>query len=781
MIATIAPHDIHRLLYAEHHDPFAVLGFHLINSFWVVRAFQPTAKGLTILDRYDQARRFPATKIADEGLFEAQLKGVTSPFDYLLEIISWSGEMIVLSDPYSYGPILGELDMHLYCEGNHYEIYKKLGAHLTKINEHIGVTFAVWAPNAQRVSVVGDFNGWDGRIHPMRKRVEAGIWEIFIPGVTEGTHYKYEVRNSLGQIVLKSDPVAFFSQNGIQTASLVFDLNRFTWSDNAWIKDRKKHQWHKRPLSIYEVHLGSWARVSEENNRYLSYLEFSGHLIAYVKEMGYTHIELLPVAEHPFDGSWGYQVTGYFAPTSRFGNPDEFRYFVNRCHEEGIGVILDWVPGHFPKDIHGLVQFDGTHLYEHADPRQGEHRDWGTLIFNYGRNEVCNFLIANGLFWLDEYHIDGLRVDAVSSMLYLDYSRQVGEWVPNEYGGRENLEAINFLKRFNGVCYERFPGIMTIAEESTTWPGVSRPTYLGGLGFGLKWNMGWMHDFLGYMSREPIYRRFHQSEVTFSLVYAFHEQFILVLSHDEVVHGKSSLLNKMPGDPWQKFANLRMLYAWMYAHPGKKLLFMGGEIGQWKEWNHDQSIDWDLLQYPLHDGVRKLIQHLNFLYKSEPAFWENDDSYAGFEWIDFHDTDNSVLTFLRKSEPGSLLIFVINATPVPRYAYRVGVPSEGWYEEILNTDAAVYGGSNVGNYGGMHAAPIAWQEHSHSLSLNLPPLSTIAFKRHEQMSKCTLQSSQGSIRDPGQITAHEASVLIQSSQNTQNATDPVQRLLLLHR
>jgi 1,4-alpha-glucan branching enzyme len=620
--------------------------------------------------------------------------------------------------------------MYLYKEGNHYDIYKKLGAHLTEINGYAGTTFAVWGPNAQRISIVGDFNGWDGRCHPMRKRLESGIWEIFIPGVVEGTHYKLEVRNCFGQIVLKSDPFAFYGQHGIQTASLVFNLDRFKWSDDEWIQTRKTKQWHKEPVSIYEVHLGSWARVPEEGDRFLSYIEFADRLIPYVKDLGYTHIELMPVAEHPFDGSWGYQVTGYFAPTSRFGNPDEFRHFVDRCHENGIGVIVDWVPGHFPKDAHGLALFDGTHLYEHADPRQGEHRDWGTLIFNYGRNEVRNFLVANGLFWLDNYHIDGLRVDAVASMLYLDYSRKQGEWVPNIHGGRENLDAIYFMKRFNEICYERFPGIMTIAEESTAWPGVSRPTYLGGLGFGLKWNMGWMHDFLLYMSREPVHRRFHQGEATFSMIYAFHEHFVLVLSHDEVVHGKGSLVNKMPGDAWQKFANLRMFYGWMYAHPGKKLLFMGGEIGQWKEWNHDESVDWHLLQYPLHDGVRRLVQHLNYLYTSEPAFSENDDTYLGFEWIDFHDADNSVLTFMRKSESGSTVVLVVNATPVVRHYYRVGAPGEGWYEEILNTDAGIYGGSNVGNYGGLHADAIPWQGRSHSLVLTLPPLATIGFKRH---------------------------------------------------
>jgi 1,4-alpha-glucan branching enzyme len=730
MNATLAPHDIHRLLNAEHDDPFGVLGLHNIDGLWVVRAFRPDAKELTIVDRYRGDRQFPANRVAKEGLFEAQLTGVTEAFDYLLQVTTWSGESLQISDPYSYGPILGELDMYLYREGNHYEIYEKLGAHLTEINGHAGVSFAVWAPNAQRVSIAGDFNGWDGRTHPMRKRLESGIWELFIPGVVEGAHYKLEMRNCFGQVVLKSDPVAFYGQHGIQTASMVFNLDRFKWSDDEWVEARKKKQWHKEPVSIYEVHLGSWARVPEEGNRYLSYLEFADRLIPYAKGLGYTHIELMPVAEHPFDGSWGYQVTGYFAPTSRFGNPDEFRHFVDRCHENGLGVIIDWVPGHFPKDAHGLAEFDGTRLYEHADPRQGEHRDWGTLIFNYGRNEVRNFLVANGLFWLDKYHIDGLRVDAVASMLYLDYSRKPGEWVPNVHGGRENLDAIEFIKRFNEVCYARFPGIMTVAEESTAWPGVSRPTYLGGLGFGLKWNMGWMHDFLLYMSREPVHRRYHQGEVTFSMIYAFHEHFVLVLSHDEVVHGKGSLLNKMPGDPWQKFANLRMFYAWMYAHPGKKLLFMGGEIGQWKEWNYNESLDWHLLQYPFHDGLRRLTQHLNYLYKSEPAFWENDDSYLGFEWIDFHDADNSILTFLRKAESGSTILFVVNATPVPRHAYRVGAPGEGWYEEILNTDASVYGGSNVGNYGGMHADPIPWQGRSHSLHLTLPPLATIGFKKH---------------------------------------------------
>src|SRR5271165_5628891 len=546
MNTTISAHDIHRLLHAEYDDPFGVLGLHQIDQVWVVRSLRPDAKELAIVDRHNVKRRFPATRIAEEGLFEARLEGVTEAFDYLLQVTTWSGETFQISDPYSYGPILGEQDTYLYCLGNHYEIYEKLGAHLSEINGHEGVSFGVWAPNAQRVSVVGDFNGWDGRTNQMRKRIEAGIWEIFVPGVVESAYYKYEVRNCFGNVVLKSDPFSFFGQHGVQTASLVFNLDRFKWSDAAWLEERKTRYWPKQPVSIYEVHLGSWARVPEDNDRYLSYIELADRLIPYVKEMGYTHVELLPVAEHPFDGSWGYQVTGYYAPTSRFGNPDEFRHFVDRCHQEGIGVILDWVPGHFPKDSFGLAQFDGTRLYEHADPRQGEHRDWGTLIFNFGRSEVRNFLIANGLFWLEKYHIDGLRVDAVASMLYLDYSRKPGEWVPNVHGGRENLDAIEFMKHFNAVCYERFPGIMTIAEESTAWPGVSRPTYLGGLGFGFKWNMGWMLDFLQYMSLDPIYRKYHQGDATFSLIYAFQEHFVLVLSHDEVVHGKGSMIRKCP-------------------------------------------------------------------------------------------------------------------------------------------------------------------------------------------------------------------------------------------
>ena len=630
-------------------------------------------------------------------------------------------------DPYSFGPILGPLDIHLFSEGNHHRIYEKLGAHLTDLGGVKGCAFAVWAPNAQRVSIVGDFNGWDGRVNPMRK-LSGGVWEIFLPGVDEGTHYKFEVRGAHGHIQLKSDPFAFYNQHGIKTSSLVWDLHRYAWSDEEWMQSRQAKNWQHEPVSIYECHLGSWRTKPEEGDRPLSYRELASVLLDYVVDMGFTHIELMPVAEHPFDGSWGYQVTNYFAPTSRFGNPDEFRYFVDCCHQRGIGVLLDWVPGHFPKDAHGLAEFDGTDLYEHSDPRQGEHADWGTLIFNYGRNEVRNFLVANGLFWLDCYHIDGLRVDAVASMLYLDYSRKAGEWVPNKFGGRENLEAVDFLKEFNTLAYGQFPGIMTVAEESTSWPAVSRPTYVGGLGFGFKWNMGWMNDSLRYMALDPIHRRFHQSDITFSLVYAFSEHFILVLSHDEVVHGKKSLLEKMPGDDWQKFANLRMFLAWMWAHPGKKLIFQGGEFGQRKEWAYNRSLDWHLLGQPLHDGLSRMVQHLNYLYRNEPAFYEIDDSYEGFEWIDFGDADNSVISFVRRSRSGGVLLFIVNATPVVRHGYRMGAPEAGYYEEILNTDAQTYGGSNVGNCGGQQAEAQSWQGRDHSLIVSLPPLAVVGFR-----------------------------------------------------
>ena len=730
MPSTLSDWDTQRIVNASHDNPFAVLGPQQVGEDLAVRIFLPTAAEVTVVNKAS-GQEHRCARIHDTGLYEALVPDTPiAGFSYYLKAVNSQGGAWIAEDPYAFGPILGDLDIHLFSEGSHERLYERLGAHCGTYFGLRGTTFSVWAPNAQRVSVVGDFNHWDGRVNPMRKQLGIGVWEIFLPNVLEGAHYKFEIQTSTGSLVLKTDPFAFFAQHGHQTASLVFDLGRYRWQDEAWMTARREKNWQREPVSIYEVHLGSWARIPEEGNRWLSYLEFSGRLLDYVVEMGYTHIELMPVAEHPFDGSWGYQVTNYFAPTSRFGNPDEFRHFVDQCHQRGIGVLLDWVPGHFPKDAHGLARFDGTCLYEHADPRIGEHTEWGTLIFNYGRNEVRNFLIANAVFWFDQYHIDGLRVDAVASMLYLDYSREPGQWIPNCFGGRENLDAIHFLKRANEVCYGLFPGIMMIAEESTAWPSVSRPTYLGGLGFGFKWNMGWMHDFLNYMSLDPVHRRFHQGDITFSLLYAFHEHFVLVLSHDEVVHGKRSLLDKMPGDHWQKFANLRLFFAWMFAHPGKKLIFQGGDIGQWKEWNHNQSVDWHLLEHGAHDGLRRLVQHLNWLYKNESAYYELDDTYEGFEWIDFHDADNSIVSFVRKGTTGADLVFVVNATPVPREYYRLGVPGEGYYEEILNTDAEAYGGSNIGNYGGQHAEQIGWQGRSHSLVLTLPPLAMAGFKRH---------------------------------------------------
>ena len=733
--STLPDDDFYPLIEARHGDPFKILGLRHEGDGWLARVWRPDAASVELLpiDRTAGiSEKISLKKIHPDGLFESPLPGVEGSFGYELEMQSADGGTWREADAYAFGPVLGELDVHLFNEGTHYEVYKKLGAHLMTHEGVRGIHFAVWAPNAQRVSVVGDFNHWDGRVHLMRKLIPSGVWEIFLPGGEEGAHYKFEIRGPLGDISLKTDPFAVFAQHGIETSCMVFDIERYTWSDADWMRDRVARDPYSSPMSVYEVHPGSWQRVPEEGNRPLSYLELGDKLIPYVLEMGFTHIELMPVMEHPFDGSWGYQVVNYYAPSSRFGNPDEFRNFVDRCHQAGIGVLLDWVPGHFPKDAHGLARYDGTCLYEHEDPRIGEHKEWGTLIFNYGRNEVKNFLIGNALYWLDEFHVDGLRVDAVASMHYLDYSREPGEWVPNCFGGRENLDAIAFLKRCNEVCYERFPGIVTIAEESTSWPGVSRPTFAGGLGFGMKWNMGWMNDSLRYISKEPIYRRFHQGEITFSMLYAFHEHFVLVLSHDEVVHGKGSFLNKMPGDMWQKFANARMFLAWMWAHPGKKLIFQGIEFGQWNEWNHAKSLDWELTQYALHDGLRRLVQHLNWLYTREPAFYELDDSEEGFEWVDFNDSDNCVWSFLRKSRDGQTIVFIINATPVVRGGYRVGVPAPGWYEEILNTDAETYGGGNVGNLGGRSAEDRPWQGKSHSLPIDLPPLAVVAFKHKNQ-------------------------------------------------
>jgi 1,4-alpha-glucan branching enzyme len=713
-----------------HGDPFRLLGPHRAGDDLAVRVFRPEAKEVRVSA---DGAEVGAERVHRDGFFEARLPNRRRDCDYELRVIRWDGSAFTERDPYRYGTLMSDVDLHLWGEGQHWRIYETLGAHLRNVGGVEGCYFAVWAPNAQRVSVVGDFNGWDGRVNPMRKLSGSGVWELFLPGVGEGAHYKFEIRTFGGHLLLKADPFAFFSQWGKETSSLVFNLNRYKWNDAEWMERRRSTDCQKAPISIYEVHLGSW-RWNAEAGRQLSYLELADRLIPYARDMGYTHIEVLPVAEHPFGGSWGYQVTNYYAPTSRFGNPDEFRQFVDRCHESGIGVIMDWVPAHFPKDPHALAEFDGTDLYEHADPRQGEHQDWGTLIFNFGRNEVRNFLIANACFWLDKYHIDGLRVDAVASMLYLDYSRQPGQWIPNKYGGRENLEAVEFLKRTNEIVHEHFPGALTIAEESTAWPGVTRPIYLGGLGFSFKWNMGWMHDFLQYMQLDPVYRRFHHNSITFSIMYAWSEHFMLVLSHDEVVHGKRSLLEKMPGDDWQKFANLRMFLAWMYAHPGKKLMFMGGEFGQRREWNHDRELDWFLNEEPRHDGLRRLVQHLNYVYRHEPALWEMDDSHQGYEWIDFHDSENSVVSFLRRSRSGEVVLFVVNATPIVRPGYRLGVPGAGFYRELINTDAETYGGTNVGNMGGFEAEAFDWQGRTHSLMITLPPLATLAFKREEPVS-----------------------------------------------
>ncbi len=628
-------------------------------------------------------------------------------------------------------PKLTDFDLFLYGKGTHYRTYEKLGAHLLEEDGKKGVYFAVWAPNAQHVSVIGSFNNWEAWIHPMREIGSSGVWELFIPGVKEGDQYKFEIKGAHGFWAQKADPYAFAAEVRPRTASVVCDLSGYQWNDAAWLKQRAQTKWHEKPVSVYEVHLGSWKRKMEEGNRWLTYRELAEQLIPYVKEMGYTHIELMPIAEHPFDGSWGYQTGGYYAPTSRFGSPADFRHFVDRCHQEGIGVILDWVPAHFPKDAHGLGYFDGTHLYEHSDPRQGEHMDWGTLIFNYGRNEVSGFLLSNAVFWAHEYHIDGLRVDAVASMLYLDYSREAGQWIPNKYGGRENLEAIEFLKHFNSMVHAECPGFLTFAEESTAFPQVSHPVDFGGLGFDFKWNMGWMNDTLKYFSKDPVHRKYHQGDLTFSMIYAFTENFILPFSHDEVVHGKASLLDKMPGDFWQKFANMRLLFAYMFAHPGKKLLFMGCEIGQWREWDATNSLDWNLLAYEPHRKLKTLVQRLNGLYTGEAALYDIESSWEGFDWIDFHDAESSVISFLRKGhDPQEIIFCALNLTPTPRNGYRIGLPQAGSWKVILNTDAATYGGSNAGPKEGdvYDAHHLPWHGKGFSIQLDLPPLGALMLK-----------------------------------------------------
>ena len=717
-------------------NPFAILGPHRVTadgrSGLVIRTMQPSASDVQLVtpDRvFGMQRRRP------EGLFEA-----TIPFDGPLEELEYSfrvregGQTRDLGDPYRFGTVLSDFDLHLFVEGTHYRMWEKFGAHRMTLNHggsHVeGVHFAVWAPNAQRVSVVGDVNGWDGRQYVMRRLIPSGVWEIFIPGVPDGLPYKYEVRTHAGHLLQKADPYARRFEVPPNSASMIWSDGAYQWRDDDWITDRQSFgAWHDRPMSIYEVHLGSWRRVPEDGNRSLTYRELASTMIPYVREMGYTHIELMPVLEHPFAGSWGYQVIGFFAPTSRFGTPDDFRYFVDECHRHGLGVILDWVPGHFPKDEHGLARFDGTALYEHADPKQGEHRDWGTLVFNYGRNEVRSFLFSSALFWLEEFHLDGLRVDAVASMLYLDYSRHQGEWIPNQFGGRENLEAVSFLQQLNAMTHREAPGTVTVAEESTAWPAVSRPVYLGGLGFTYKWNMGWMHDMLQYVTEDPVHRRWHHNKITFSMLYAFTENFILPFSHDEVVHGKHAMLDKMPGDLWQKHATLRALYGYMFGHPGKKLMFMGGELGQWREWNADESLDWHLLDNPLHAGLVRWVRELNHVYQREASLHEVDFDGSGFSWIDCNDNENSVISMIRRARnPDDFTVIVANFTPVPRPGYRVGVPQEGWYRELLNSDGGMYGGSNMGNAGGVATEPIPAHGFDHSLSLVVPPLGFLLLK-----------------------------------------------------
>jgi 1,4-alpha-glucan branching enzyme len=713
---------------ARHADPFGVLGPHVEPQKGVViRAMIPSAERITVMRNgsgsIEMTRSHPA------GVFEAVLPDLTEIPDYRLHVSYQGGTTSDIDDPYRYGRVLSDYDLYLFGEGKHTRIYDKLGAHPMTIGQAAGVHFAVWAPNAKRVSVVGDFNVWDGRRHPMRSLGSSGVWEIFIPGIRVGERYKFELLTRYGEVILKSDPFGLAFELPPLNASLVA-APAYQWKDDEWMRARPSaDSWFHQPFAVYEVHLGSWARMPEEGNRYLTYPELAERLIRYVKDMGYTHIELLPVMEHPFSGSWGYQVIGFFAPTSRFGKPEEFKGFVDACHAAGIGVILDWVPGHFPKDAHGLAQFDGTALFEHQDPRQGEHREWGTLIFNYGRNEVRNFLLANALFWLHEYHVDGLRVDAVASMLYLDYSRKPGEWVPNRYGGRENLDAIGFIRELNTLTHSEQPGSITIAEESTAWPSVSRPTYVGGLGFTYKWNMGWMNDILEYVRRDAVYRRWEHRHLTFSLLYAFTENFILPFSHDEVVHGKGSMFGKIPGDDWQKAATLRTLYGFMYAHPGKKLMFMGCEFGQDREWNYDQSLDWHMLDEPLHQGVRLFVQDLNRIYRSERALFEVDFDARGFQWIDCNDSENSVVSFVRRAtDAADYLVAIVNFTPVPRDGYLVGVPTAGAFIELVNSDGAVYGGSNVGNGGAIFTEPLAAHGYDQSLRLTLPPLGFLLLK-----------------------------------------------------
>jgi len=722
---SVATEELEALVRREHANPHAILGAHPTPDGVVIRALRPAARAVTV--QLEDGRTIELERIHAGGAFEGVVEDAELPLRYRLEVDYGPAGTFTIDDPYAFLPTLGELDLHLIGEGRHEESYRRLGAHVREHQGVHGTAFAVWAPSARAVSVVGDFNSWDGRLHAMRTMGANGIWELFLPGVEPGARYKYEILTQEHELLLKADPYAAATEVPPKTASVVFDSHH-EWSDGdrEWMEARPEHRPLFGPMSIYEVHLGSWRLNTLEDNRSLTYLELADELSAYVTDLGFTHIELLPVMAHPFEGSWGYQITGFFAPTPRYGSPDDLRMFIDRLHSHGVGVILDWVPAHFPRDEFALARFDGTALYEHVDPRRGFHPDWGTLVFNYGRHEVRNFLISNALFWLREYHADGIRVDAVASMLYLDYSRRDGQWVPNQYGGREDLDAIEFLKELNAVIYGREPGIISAAEESTAWPSVSRPTYLGGLGFGFKWNMGWMHDTLGYFQQEPIYRRYHHHELTFSLLYAFTENFILPLSHDEVVHGKGSLYSKMAGDRWQKLANLRALYGYMWGHPGKKLLFMGAEFAQESEWRYDASLDWHLLERPAHAGIQTLVRDLNRIYKDEPALWEVDSEPAGFWWLEPNDASSNVFAFARASRDGErVLVCVSNLSPVPRQNYRLGLPRPCRWREVLNTDSNFYGGSGWGNFGAVEPEPLPWHGQPVSAGVTLPPLATV--------------------------------------------------------
>lgn len=729
LLSGIVKEDIQRIVRVEHSDPHSVLGGHPASSNGidgvVIRVFHPDATGALLMREHE---KLPMEKSAEAGLFWIWLPGRQLPISYSIAFSFPDGSIWQTDLPYRFTPTLGEQDLYFASEGKHYRLYEKLGAHPMTIDGIQGVAFAVWAPNAKRVSVIGDFNRWDGRLFPMRSMGNSGIWELFIPGIGQGELYKYEIKTNSGDLRMKTDPYAFSMELRPGTAARVWDLDRYQWEDQRWLEERRTKNSLSSPMNIYELHMGSWLRIEEEGNRWGTYREIAVALVEHVKKYGFTHVELMPIMEHPYDASWGYQVTGYYAPTSRFGTPDDFMFFVDTLHKNGIGIILDWVPAHFPRDDFSLRLFDGTALYEHEDPRLGEHKDWGTLIFNYGRNEVRNFLVGNALFWLDRYHIDGLRVDAVASLLYLDYSRDEGEWIPNKYGSNENIEAIQFLQEFNAMVYGSFPGCFTVAEESTAWTGVTTPTYLGGLGFGFKWDMGWMHDTLEYFSKDSIHRSFHHNDLTFSMMYAYSENFVLPLSHDEVVYGKGALLRKMPGDDWQKRATLRLLFGYMYTHPGKKLIIAGSELATWNEWNHETSLEIELLKYPFHNQIAHFCQDLGSLYLSDQALWYWDHNPRGFKWIDCNDNANSVLSYIRRG-PDSSLICLLNFTPVVRNGYCIGAPEPGTYQEIINSDSEHYGGSGVGNGGFVVTSEGPQHGYAQQLRLVLPPLSCLILKK----------------------------------------------------